>query len=205
MALNFQPGSLASLLQKPPMGGLQMPQQQTPNLQMPMPPLPPEQPQGRKIGLAEIMGILGDAMQTAGGGQGTFAPFVAGQRDKADAERMLREKLAAETQQRARDRQAKIEDAIKLRQFDAENPGPTSLQRDYDFFRQQPGNEGMSIGQFMDMYRPQMVLTPDGPAMMQRGAQPAPPPGLVPLTPEEIAQLGLPEGGPTGERSGGFR
>jgi hypothetical protein len=51
----------------------------------------------------------------------------------------------------------------------------------------------------------QMVMTPEGPAMVQRGAQSSPPPGLVPLTPEEIAQLGLPEGGPTGARSGGFR
>jgi hypothetical protein len=125
------------------MGGLQMPQPQTPNLQMPMPPtpLPPEQPQGRKFGLAEIMGSLGDALLVGGGGQAMYAPMLAQQRDREDAERMLREKLAAETEQRARDRQAKIEDAMKLRQFDAANPGPTSLEQNIGLIERRWGPE----------------------------------------------------------------
>ena len=134
----------------------------------------------------KILGIIGDALQTAGGGRATYAPAMLDLQERVDAERKW---------------QAQLDQQMQIAQMRlAKGPNPTQLQLNYEYARQQ--DPGMTFAKFMSMYHPQFISGADGQYQVDPGGTDAPE-GYTPMTDEEVRQLGL--GGPTGIQSGGFR
>lgn len=202
MALQFQRGQIAPLLRKP-MGGMIGATQpgfeiggQQMDLQQPMP-APQVAPKKPGFDWNLVAGSIGDALQTFGGGQGTYAPAMADLQEQMARQQAVREQIEAQARQRQQARAEGMQDWQTKQDILRNNPNPTALQRDYEYFRQQPGNEKMSIGQFMQVYRPQFVPGFDGQYQVAQG-------GGLPggYDPEEWEVV---EGGPQGSPAGGFR
>lgn len=194
MAIGFRPQGLA---------GLMMPQPQVPNLQMPMPaPVPaPEAPRDRS-GLWRIIGAIGDGLQVAGGGQATFGPAMMQMRDQQAQEQAFREKLKAEAEQRRQEREARMADAIALKEWERANPGQTADMRNLEWYKSLPESDRAVY----DRLKPFVVNGPDGPYIVPRSAGPTAsqgvttlPPGYDPSEWEPVA------GGPQASPAGGFR
>ena len=97
----------------------------------------------------EILGIIGDALQTAGGGQATYAPFVLNQREQ---EEEGRRRLAEHQAQR----DGRLGDLLFIENWKRNNPAPTNAQREYEWAKSQPGMEGISYRDWVtNYYRPQ--------------------------------------------------
>jgi hypothetical protein len=75
----------------------------------------------------QIMGIIGDALQTAGGGRGTYAPFVADQQEREDLARQRLQEMMARRQERQEDRANSLEDWQIKQQWERDNPAPTQM------------------------------------------------------------------------------
>lgn len=174
------------------LGGAQMPMMDAPEMQtapMQDPKMPPAikpKPFGKGGKAWKILGIIGDALQTAGGGRATYMPAMLDLQQQVDMERKWQAQL---------DNARAIEE-MKL----AKGPNPTQLQLNFEYAKQQ--DPSLTFAKFMMMYHPQFISGADGQYQVTPEA-PAAPPGLTPMTPEEIQQLGL--GGPTPGASGGFR
>lgn len=126
----------------------------------------------------KILGIIGDALQTAGGGRATYAPAMLDLQEKVDAERKW---------------QAQLDQQMQIAQMRlAKGPNPTQLQLNYEYARQQ--DPGMTFAKFMAMYHPQFISGPDGQYQVQQGAPAGVPEGLTPMAPEEVQALGLGNG-----------
>ena len=182
------------------MGGLQ--QQEMPailqNMPQPMPqPVEQKKPglfgQGGKGWMA--LGIIGDALQAMDGGQGTYMPAMIDMREQAAKERARLNEIRMRQQQAIEDRQSRMADAIALKQWERDNPGPTEFQRNYQWLDQTDKKAAAS-------YKSRMTNDvtwrqgPDGQWYpIQNPTTPTAPVGkLTPLT----------EGGPTPRASGGF-
>lgn len=121
LAMNAQQGGLSGLLQQEAAQPLQQP---IPQVQAPKPSAFAKGGKGW-----EILGIIGDALQTAGGGQATYAPFVGEQRELETQGRQRLAELLQEQQQRQADRQAALEGQKSLIDYRNANPGMDSFGR----------------------------------------------------------------------------
>ena len=152
-AQGAQPTSLADLIGQ---GALQpsfapMTQENTPMPQMPKPKLFGEGGRGW-----QILGIIGDALQTAGGGQGTYMPYVAKQQELETEGRQRLAELLERQRQRQEDRDAALQGQMQLHDYRTQNPGPTNAQKEYEWARTQPGMENVSYQDWVaNYYRPQ--------------------------------------------------
>lgn len=174
MALNFRPGQLAPFIPgiisgygggtfNPGRGGLeQVPPQE------PMPPQAPDSGAPRK-GLFskdgtgwKILGVIGDALQTAGGGQGTYTPALMNIQEQVAKEKQLQQRLQAEAEQRRMEREAANAEWDRRFNMQRDNPAPTNAQREYEWAKTQPGMENIGYQQWVqDYYRPQMQFVSD--------------------------------------------
>lgn len=128
----------------------------------------------------EILGIIGDALQTAGGGRATYAPAIAEQRQLEEAGRQKLAQYLMEQEQRKADREASLAGQKELIDYRAANPGQTQLQQNYEYARSLPGQEGMTFPQFMSMYKPQIMGSAET--------------GYYNMTPGVMGGGGLPQG-----------
>lgn len=149
LAMNAEQGGLSQMLQQQ---AEQPFQQQIPQVQAPKPSAFAQGGRGW-----EILGIIGDALQTAGGGQATYAPLMAERRELEEKGRQRLSELMMEQQQRQADRDAALEGQKALIDYRRENPGQTQLALNYEYARSQPGQESLTFPQFMSMYKPQIV------------------------------------------------
>lgn len=131
--------NLASLLQGQP----QLPQQQPTGLagllqqnQIGDPTAMPSLPETPQVKLKafdkggngwQIMGLIGDALQTAGGGRGTYAPAMMDIREREELGRQKLAELMAQREQKQADRAAALEDWQFKEQYQRENPQPTQM------------------------------------------------------------------------------
>lgn len=157
-----EPMSLASYLQAPLTNEAIQPAQM-PNPQagfVDMPPLPGVKPStfGRGGKGWEIMGIIGDALQAAGGGRPTFMPA---QMEQQQLETQGRQRLA----ERQAERQAALQDWMYQQQYKAANPGPEDLPGDaklLNWYNGLPDAEKAKYAAFKDVQSPLAVSGPDG-------------------------------------------
>lgn len=172
------------------LGGAQMPMMDAPEMQTAptqdpkMPPAIKPKAFGKGGKAWKILGIIGDALQTAGGGRATYMPAIMDLQQQVDMERKWQAQL---------DNARAIEE-MKL----AKGPNPTQLQLNYEYARQQ--DPSMTFAKFMAMYHPQFINGADGQYQVTPEV-PSAPPGLTPMTPEEVQQLGLGGAGPQTPRN----
>lgn len=121
MAAMQQPQGLAGILQ----------QQATQPLMQPIPQVQEPKPSAFAKGGKgwEIVGILGDALATAGGGQATYGPMMAEQRQLEEKGRQKLAELMAQIEQRKADRAAALEDRKTIIDYQRDNPAPDSFQK----------------------------------------------------------------------------
>lgn len=119
LAMNAQQGGLSQMLQAE-----QPLQQQIPQVQ---PPKPSAFAKGGKGW--EILGIIGDALQATGGGQPTYGPMMAEQRQEEERGRQRLAELLMQQQQRQADRDAALQDRMKIIDYQRENPAPDAFGR----------------------------------------------------------------------------
>lgn len=175
MALQFQRGQLASLMPgtitgygggafNPGGNGLE----QVSPLQQPM---PPQQPEPKKPGAFgkggdawKIMGIIGDALQTAGGGQATYAPYMQQLQERISEEEKFRQRLQAQAQQKQQEREAALRDRKEILDYQRENPMPDSFARALQGAGINPESpEGQALyRQRAEMLTNPVQLVPDG-------------------------------------------
>ena len=182
----------SDMLGSPYMGAAPIPQAadqefQTAPMQDPqMPPAIKPKAWGKGGKAWKILGIIGDALQTAGGGRATYMPAMLDLQEKVDAERKW---------------QAQLDQQMQIAQMRlAKGPNPTQLQLNYEYAKQQPGMEKLTFPQFMAMYHPQFISGPDGQYQVDTWGGDGTD-GLTPMTPEEIQQLGLGGAGPQTPRN----
>lgn len=143
----------------------------------------------------DVLGTALDAIAVAEGMPGNYWAGINAEKDRLAEQMAEEEKFRRQIEMRRQDRL----DARNEHLWKQQNLGPTSLQRDYDFWRRQPGNDKGTIDQFMDWYRPQMFGSMGQQYQIERG-------GEAPdtLSPEEFMR-GAPIGGGGGNATGGFR
>lgn len=185
MALQFQPGQLASLFQQQrPQFGLE-----------PMPPTAPDSgaPRPKLFGKGgvgwDILGVIGDSLLAANGQQGAYIPFITNLQDQIAKEKQFQQRLQAQAEQARAEREAA--NAEYDRRFGMQR----EAQRDYyDYQRENP----------------KPVLVPDGmggaqwitPPAYEGGA--APPQGLQPgHTEDGYTFMGGDPGDPSNWKQGG--
>lgn len=137
----------------------------------------------------KILGIIGDALQTAGGGKATYAPMMMDLQERLDAERKWQTQLAQQAE-------------LKRQELAAKASEPTTDQRNFQWYQTLTPQQRA----IYDQMHPVFTQTPRGTTFVPRGSIPGAgvPEGLTPMTEEEMAQLGLHPGGPTQPASGGF-
>ncbi|GLV28198.1 hypothetical protein TomTYG75_07210 [Sphingobium sp. TomTYG75] len=157
-----QAPSLASYLQAPLTNeAIQPAQMPNPSAGfVDMAPLPGVKPStfGRGGKGWEIMGIIGDALQAAGGGRPTFMPA---QMEQQQLETQGRQRLA----ERQADRQAALQDWMYQQQYKATNPGPEELPGDaklLNWYSSLPDAKKAQYAAFKDVQSPLAVSGPDG-------------------------------------------
>ena len=161
-AQGAQPTSLADLIGQ---GALQpsfapMTQENTPMPQMPKPKLFGEGGRGW-----QILGIIGDALQTAGGGQGTYMPYVAKQQELETEGRQRLAELLERQRQRQEERAADREDWI----FRRDHPGQNPMQRDLEAWNAMSEEERAQYAAMQDIRSPIAVSGPTGTYRVPRG------------------------------------
>lgn len=128
-----QTPSLASYLQAPLTNeALQKPQMPDPSAGfVEMAPLPGVKPstwgQGGKGW--QIIGAIGDALQTMGGGQATYMQGVREQQQQEADGRKWLQQLMAQREQKAADRRAEQDQWVQRQEYERANPGPTNTAR----------------------------------------------------------------------------
>lgn len=109
----------------------------------------------------EILGLIGDALQTAGGGQATYAPAMAKQQELETEGRQRLAELIAKQQAAQEAREQALADQKTLIDYRTANPAPSPAQREYEWARSQPGMENVSYQDWVqNYYRPQMQWVP---------------------------------------------
>lgn len=141
-----QPIGLAELFNQ---GAIQpeIPQMQAPQANLPKPGAFAKGGKGW-----EILGIIGDALQTAGGGQATYAPYVMNQRDLETQGRQKLEQLMAQAQQKQADREAALQDWQFKEQNKASNAARMAQEAGF-----QPGTPQYQQAILQYMQRPIMI------------------------------------------------
>ncbi len=148
-----QPMGIAELMGQPLVSGDQN-----------RPGIPPMDPNIKKPGAFgqggkgwNIMGIIGDALQTAGGGQGSFMPMVAQQQQQEEKGRQLLAQLLQQQQMKSQDRQASLQDWQLKQEYQNANPGPTNAARMAQEAGYQPGTPQFQQVVTQYMQRPIMI------------------------------------------------
>ncbi len=181
-------------LDMPP--ALQTQQPQMPAMmQQPQQNMPPalQDGYGKRPLWKDILGGVLDTIAIASGHkEGGYWSGVQDLRDKTDKEREFQRQMAAKAE-------AERSDWLWKQQYERENPDPTAFMQNFGYWKQQPGNEGKSINDYMTLAKPQWVPGEYG------GGQYVTPPGTE--APDELPAdftFGS-AGGPARSAPGGFR
>lgn len=105
----------------------------------------------------KILGIIGDALQTAGGGRGSFVPMLQAQREKA-----------AEQQQAYDLAERKFEYDKQLEALKDHRP---AIQQNLDWFKSLGPEDRQAFSQLQDLTNPLIETTWQGPVTVPRGSQ----------------------------------
>lgn len=115
------------------------------------------QTEKRGFDWSKLLGVLGDSLSIAGGGQATFVPGLLEQRQRQQA-------LAYAAQQQEEQRQQGLQDWVWKQQYEAQNRPPTYFG-DNAGNRWSVGADGKPVLVFRDptqKYTQQVVTDPDG-------------------------------------------
>jgi hypothetical protein len=105
----------------------------------------------------EIMGIIGDALQTAGGGQATYGPAMMDIREQEEKGRQALALLMEQQKVKAQERQASLQDWRLKEDYQRENQGPTNAARMAIEAGYQPGTPQFKAAVQQYMQRPIMI------------------------------------------------
>jgi len=97
------------------------------------------------------LGIIGDALQTAGGGQATYMPYV--QEQKAQQQQLAL---------RDEERRQSIKDWVAKEIFKQQNPGPSSMETDLAAWNRMTPEQQAQFAQMQDIKNPIAVAGPTG-------------------------------------------
>ena len=110
----------------------------------------------------EIMGIIGDALQAAGGGRPTYMPMVQEQRQ---LETEGRQRLA----ERQAERQAIMQQWIAQQDYKRQNPDPSSMETDLAAYNRMSPEQKAQLAALYDIKSPIAVSGPQGTFRVPRG------------------------------------
>lgn len=105
----------------------------------------------------QIMGIIGDALQAAGGGQGTYAPAMMDIREREELGRQKLAELMAQRETKQQDRAAAFQDQTRMVDYRNKNPGMTNAARMAMDAGYQPGTPQFQQAVRQYMQRPIMI------------------------------------------------
>lgn len=122
----------------------------------------------------EIMGIIGDALQAAGGGRPTYMPMV---QEQKQLETEGRQRLA----ERQAERQALMQQWIAQQQWKKANPDPSSMETDLEAWNRMSPEQRAQYAAMQDVKSPIAVSGPQGTYRVARtvGQPPAIRPGVI--------------------------
>lgn len=168
-----QTSSLASYLQAPLTNeALQKPQMPDPSAGfVEMAPLPGVKPstwgQGGKGW--QIIGAIGDALQTMGGGQPTYMQGVREQQQQEADGRKWLQQLMAQREQKAADRVAEQAQWVQRQEYERANPGPSSMETDLAAWNRMSPEQKAQYAAMQDVKNPIAVSGPQGTYRVPRG------------------------------------
>jgi len=110
----------------------------------------------------QIMGIIGDALQAAGGGRPTYMPFV---QEQQQLETEGRQRLA----ERQAERAATMQQWIAQQDWKKQNPDPTSMENDLAAFNRMTPEQRAQLAAMYDIKSPIAVSGPTGTYRVPRG------------------------------------
>lgn len=110
----------------------------------------------------EILGIIGDGLQTAGGGRPTYAPFI---QEQQQLETQGRQRLA----ERQAERQAMMQQWIAQQDYKRLNPDPTGMESDLAAFNRMTPEQRAQLAAMYDIKNPIAVSGPQGTFRVPRG------------------------------------
>lgn len=167
---------------------------------------------GLKDGLAGVLAVLGDAFTQRGGGSSQFVQTLGtGRLSAIDAARKAQQQAAEIAAARQRAQAAGLSGPLadlmahgdaKFSDIYSKPPEAPADARLAQWYQNASPEERAAF----DQVRP-IITNGYGSAVVPRGSLPgaqSAPPGLTPMTPEEIQRLGLPQGGPSQPATGGF-
>lgn len=103
----------------------------------------------------QIMGIIGDALQAAGGGRPTYMPMV---QEQQQLETQGRQRLA----ERQAEQKAQLQQALTLAAFKRANPDPTSMEQDLAAYQRMTPEQRAQLAAMYDIKSPIAVSGPTG-------------------------------------------
>jgi len=87
----------------------------------------------------QILGVLGDALQTAGGGQASYMPYRQAMNQRDEQARQALQELIAQRESKAAERDAALRDKISVIDYQRDNPAPTNASKMAQEAGLQPG------------------------------------------------------------------
>lgn len=103
----------------------------------------------------QILGVIGDALQAVGGGQGTYIPSILAERQQ---EEEGRRRLA----ERQAERQQTLADWLWKQQYERDNPSPTGMENDLAAWLRMTPEQRATYAQMQDVRNPIAVSGPTG-------------------------------------------
>jgi hypothetical protein len=110
----------------------------------------------------QIVGLIGDALQAAGGGKGTYLPYIAEQQQMESRAREKLLEIIEARRQKAEDRTAALEDWKVKEQWQRDNPAPVSDARTLEWWQSLPEDQKRAYAEMQDVRQPIAVTGPQG-------------------------------------------
>jgi len=113
----------------------------------------------------KILGVIGDALQTAGGGRATYAPMLQEQQLEEKRGQSLLQQIMAKAEQAKAQAQQERADYLWKQQ----NQGPTGMARDLQTWQGMTPEQRQQYAQMKDVQTPIAVSGPQGTFRVPRG------------------------------------
>lgn len=110
----------------------------------------------------QILGVLGDALQTAGGGQASYMPYRQAMNQRDEQARQALQELIAQREAKAAERDAALRDKISVIDYQRNNPAPTNDERTLQWWNGLSAEEKAQYAAMQDVRNPIAVSGPTG-------------------------------------------
>lgn len=117
----------------------------------------------------QIMGIIGDALQAMGGGQGTYMPAMMDIREREELGRQKLAELMAAREAKQADREAALQDWQLKQEYERNNPAPPSDANLLQWYQGLSPQEQQAYAAMQDVRNPIAVSGPTGTYRVPRG------------------------------------